>query len=98
MLLTVGCDPPLVTDDGVFLLLDPLSASGGSAGAGAMSRQLSLRRESASHSSSTPTFDATDLTPGTYRVRLRVDGIDSHLVMTAGGSPDFDPSQQLTVT
>jgi hypothetical protein len=37
------------------------------------------------------------LQAGSPRVRLRVDGIDSPLVVTSGPAPAFDPTQQLTV-
>lgn len=47
----------------------------------------------------TITFAVPPVEPGDYRVRLRVDGIDS-LPVTIGGSPprlEFDPTQKVTV-
>jgi len=47
----------------------------------------------------TATFDAGDVAPGQYRVRLRVDGIESLLVDRSDPKqPKFDPSQQITIT
>jgi hypothetical protein len=46
----------------------------------------------------TLTFQAQNLSPGTYYVRLRLDGIDSLLVNRAVIPPQFDASQRVTVT
>jgi len=46
----------------------------------------------------TLTFDAQGLTPGTYFVRLRVDGVDSFVVNRALTPPQFDPTQKVVVT
>jgi len=46
----------------------------------------------------TLTFDAQNLSAGSYFVRLRVDGVDSLLVNKAVTPPQFDPTQQVTVT
>jgi Pvc16 N-terminal domain len=43
------------------------------------------------------TVTAVGLAAGTYRVRLRVDGIDSLLVNYATTPPSFDPTQEVTV-
>jgi hypothetical protein len=44
------------------------------------------------------TFTVLDLLPGSYFVRLRVDGVDSLLVNKAVTPPVFDSSQKVTVT
>jgi hypothetical protein len=46
----------------------------------------------------TLTFNAQNLTPGDYFVRLRVDGVDSLLVNRAVTPPVFDQTQKATVT
>lgn len=46
----------------------------------------------------TLTFQAQNLSAGTYFVRLRVDGVDSLLVNRAVTPPQFDPTQQVAVT
>jgi hypothetical protein len=46
----------------------------------------------------TLTFAATGLLAGDYRVRLRVDGVDSLLVDRTKTPPVFDPTQKVTVT
>ncbi len=46
----------------------------------------------------TLTFAATGLTAGALWFRLRVDGVDSHLVDRAKTPPTYDPTQQVTVT
>ena len=47
----------------------------------------------------TLTFDVPDVPPGTYTVRLRVDGVDSIPVVLVGDPalPAFDPAQQVEV-
>ena len=45
----------------------------------------------------TITFDVPPILPGTYAVRLRVDGVDSLPVTITGTQLDFDPNQQVTV-
>jgi len=44
------------------------------------------------------TFQAQNLSPGDYFVRLRVDGIDSQLVDRTAVPPMFDSTQKVTVT
>lgn len=46
----------------------------------------------------TLTFHAQNLTAGAYFVRLRIDGVDSLLVNKTMTPPQFDTSQQVTVT
>ena len=48
----------------------------------------------------TLTFDVPDVPPGTYTVRLRVDGVDSIPVVLVGDPalPAFDPAQQVEVS
>jgi len=46
----------------------------------------------------TLTFNAQNLTAGTYFVRLRLDGVDSLLVNRAVTPPQFDVSQKVVVT
>jgi hypothetical protein len=46
----------------------------------------------------TLTFKAQNLSAGSYFVRLRVDGVDSLLVNRAVTPPQFDSTQQVTVT
>jgi hypothetical protein len=52
------------------------------------------------HSTQTATlsFKAQNLSPGTYFLRLRVDGVDSLLVNRAVTPPVFDPTQKVIVT
>lgn len=49
-------------------------------------------------STPTPSFVVPGIAPGTYRVRLRVDGIDSTLIDRTQSPAVFFASQQLTVT
>jgi hypothetical protein len=46
----------------------------------------------------TLTFTATNTVAGSYYVRLRVDGVDSLLVNRAVRPPEFDQTQQVTIT
>jgi hypothetical protein len=46
----------------------------------------------------TLTFQAQNLGAGTYFTRLRIDGVDSLLINKAVTPPQFDTSQQVTVT
>lgn len=43
------------------------------------------------------TFPLAAIPPGTYFVRLRVDGVDSQLIDHSVTPPKFDPSQQVTI-
>jgi hypothetical protein len=78
-LLTLGCDPPLVSDAATLLLE---SENGDS-------WQAKVFPKSTSHSASTPTFDITGIPPGEYSVRLRIELVDS---LTVKRSP-LDPSR-----
>lgn len=42
-------------------------------------------------------FAGLELLAGRYRMRLRVDGVDSHLINRGTTPPTFDPTQELTV-
>jgi hypothetical protein len=46
----------------------------------------------------TLTFDAQNLDPGKYYVRLRIDGVETQLVNRAVNPPLFDNTQKVTVT
>lgn len=89
-LITVRCDPPLGADRVPVLLVDSSDLG--------VSRPLPARTASPDHSPATPTFDVSAVEPGTYRVRLRVDGIDSH-VMALGpdGRLEIDNTQIITL-
>ena len=43
------------------------------------------------------TFTVTGATPGTYPVRLRVDGVDSLLIDATTVPPVYDPSQVVVI-
>ena len=94
-LLTVSCDPPLAADTTRLLSARlVLDADNGD------SRQLKLASGSLSHSPTTPTFDATDIPPGEYRVRLRVDLVDSLPFQRSLLNPallEMDESQKITI-
>jgi hypothetical protein len=42
-------------------------------------------------------FEASRLPPGVYWMRLRVDGIDSPLIINRADQPSFDPTQRVTL-
>lgn len=44
------------------------------------------------------TFTVPDLKPGTYPIRMRVDGVDTQLVDRSVTPPVFDPTQKVIVT
>jgi hypothetical protein len=47
----------------------------------------------------TLSFVAKQLSPGSFRVRLRVDGVDSHLLdWSDPAKPKFDESKKVTIT
>jgi hypothetical protein len=50
------------------------------------------------NATATLTFRVADATPGTYLVRLRVDGVDSFPFDPDASPPSFDPQQQVTMT
>ena len=89
-LLTVSCDPP-VASNAVRLLLDADSGD---------SRQLKLADWSVSHSPTSPTFEVADTPPGDYRVRLRVDLVDSLPFQRSPQNPaqlEMDETQRVTI-
>lgn len=59
-------------------------------------REVSARPHAAP--TGTLTFDVPGALPGQYLVRVRVDGVDSHLVDRTVVPPVFDATQQVTVT
>jgi hypothetical protein len=80
--LTLGCDPPLQTNQRVSLLLGgtPIPADAFTAPASSVS------------------FTLADIPAAVYLARLRVDGADSPLVADLTKKPPvFDPAKQLTV-
>jgi hypothetical protein len=56
-----------------------------------------LMADAHSTKTATLTFPKVKLAPGTYYVRLRVDGVDSLLVDRTAKPPQYDPSQKVTV-
>jgi hypothetical protein len=82
--LTIKCSPDVLPEQRVTLLF--------------RDREVAAQ----AHTASTDTLDfaLTDLDPGEYFVRLRVDGVDSLLVIKAGAPPklQFDPNQKVTIT
>lgn len=83
--LTLTCSPPVQPGQSVALLLG--------------SRELTLPREPDDREALTRlSFALDDIQPGDYWVRLRVDGVDSHLVRrSADGQLEFNPAYRLTV-
>ncbi|MDQ6623105.1 MAG: DUF4255 domain-containing protein, partial [Verrucomicrobiota bacterium] len=82
--LTVTCAPNVQPEQRASLLF--------------RDREVLARPHAAS--TDTLTFVLNDLTPGDYFVRLRVDGVDSLLVIQTGTppKPQFDPNQKVTIT
>lgn len=82
--LTIKCSPGVLPEQRVTLLF--------------RDREVAAQ----AHTASTDTLDfaLTDLDPGEYFVRLRVDGVDSLLVIKAGAplKLQFDPNQKVTIT
>jgi hypothetical protein len=82
--LTIKCSPDVLPEQRVTLLF--------------RDREVAAQ----AHTASTDTLDfaLTDLDPGEYFVRLRVDGVDSLLVIKAGAplKLQFDPNQKVTIT
>lgn len=95
-LLTFRCDPPAASNS-MRLLLDFNTDNEEEND----SRQLKLADWSSSHSASSPTFDATDVPPGNYRVRLRIDLVDSLVVQRSPQNPailQIDDSQSIIIS
>jgi hypothetical protein len=82
-LISVRCDPPIGPERQVSLLLDH----------DGLSLQLSAKRDA---NPELPTFDVTAVPSNSYRVRLRVDGVDSMLERTTPeGGLFLDESQRI---
>lgn len=83
--LTLTCSPPVRPGQSVALLLG--------------SREIALPRDPEDTAALTQlSFPLTNIQPGDYWVRLRVDGVDSHLVTrTADGKPQFNPAYRVSV-
>jgi hypothetical protein len=86
--VTIGCSPRLATAQRVLLLFGD--------------RQVEAASITTPADTSLPTtilFHVGDIKPGTYLVRLRVDGVDSIPVVYSGSPPvaQFDPAQQVVV-
>ena len=83
--LTLDCTPLVSPDQSISLLLG--------------SREIAFEWEpDESESLGSFTFNLTGVAPGDYWVRLRVDGVDSHLVMrSAEGKLQFNPAYRVTI-
>ena len=89
--LNILCTPRLQKEQRVFLLFSD----------GSPVQYQSLENNPANTTEPTRlTFRVPGATPGSYLVRLRVDGVDSLPVVFTGNLPDmvFDPTQKVTVT
>lgn len=82
--VTVNCTPNVLPEQRVTLLF----------------RDREVPAQAHAASTGTLDFALTNLDPGEYFVRLRVDGVDSLLVIQAGTppKPQFDPNQKVTIT
>jgi hypothetical protein len=81
--ILLTCNPPVLPGQRVVLLLGARS----------------LPADTSTQSSDSLTFTATGVTAGNYRLRLRVDGVDSLLINRRDERhPKFDDSQQVVVT
>lgn len=78
---TVECEPEVRPEQRVVLLVGDIEVPSGP-------------RET---QTGTLTFVTSSIAPGEYFVRLRVDGVDSHLVDRSSTPPAFDPDQKVTV-
>ncbi len=74
----------------VSLLLTPV-------GAGDSPSPIALDRKSPSISPTTPVFVVDQVPPGQYRVRLRVDTVESLIMTRSGTRLDFDNQQMVTL-
>lgn len=94
-LLAFKCDPKPASDS-IHLLLDrdtDIEEEG-------LSRQLKMIKPLSGVELDSPTFDVTDIPPGDYRVRLRVDLVDSLVVERSPQNPAslvFDDSQKVHI-
>jgi hypothetical protein len=81
--LLLTCNPPVLPGQRVVLLLGARS----------------LPADAITQSSDSLTFAAMGVTAGNYRLRLRVDGVDSLLIDRSDERhPKFDESQQVVIT
>lgn len=87
--LTVTCVPQVRTTQNVSLLF----------GSREITPQPFVQPANPS-AASTLQFSVTGATAGDHFLRLRVDGVDSNLVIVAGAPPvpQFDPNQKVTIT
>lgn len=83
--LALTCSPPVQPGQSVSLLLG--------------SREIALPRDPDEAEALTQlSFPLDNIQPGDYWVRLRVDGVDSHLVTRSGdGKLEFNPAYRVTV-
>lgn len=79
---TVSCQPEIRPEQRVSLLI----------------ADQDIAADAHAVQTATLTFNAQGLTPGTYFVRLRVDGVDSFVVNRTLTPPQFDPTQKVVVT
>jgi hypothetical protein len=80
--ITLDCEPEVGPDQDCALLLGPQPIVLPAPRSGAMS---------------TVTFAVAGAAPGTYPVRLRVDGVDSLLIDAAQSPPVYDPDQVVVI-
>lgn len=79
--IRVICAPQILPDQRVALLLG----------------DREVESEPHTGPTSTLTFIARNIAPGEYPLRLRVNGIDSHLVDRAADPPTFDPKAKVVI-
>jgi hypothetical protein len=81
--LTVACRPDVLAEQAVSLLVG----------------DRAIAAEAHAGQTGTLTFVVRRIAAGTYRLRLRVDGVDSLLIDRSDpAQPKFDDSQQVTIT
>lgn len=79
--VTVTCIPEVMPDQGVSLLLG----------------DQAFPADSFTTQTNELTFLLTDVSPGEYYVRLRIDGVDSPLIDQSGEVPVFDSNYKVTI-
>lgn len=81
--LNVTCNPDVLPEQAVSLLIG----------------DRAIAAEAHAAQTNALTFVAKQITAGTFRLRLRVDGVDSPLIDRSNAArPKFDDSQQVTIT